>query len=136
MERLTHASLVKVNAGTRPKMTLVMRVNPAVHSITTPSMPISDCRGRCAGRSHSNTSTPSRARSRPPDAAEDGDNQVFGQELPHQPEPRGAEGAPDRKLTLTGLGSGQDRLATLTQAMRSTNPTAAPSASNAASRRG
>ena len=43
-------------------------------------------------------------------AAEDGDDQVLGKELPHQTEPRGAERASDRKFTLTCLGARQEQV--------------------------
>ena len=43
-------------------------------------------------------------------AAEDGDDQVLGEQLPHQAEPRGAERAPDRELTLTCLGARQEQV--------------------------
>ena len=43
-------------------------------------------------------------------AAEDGDDQVLGKELPHQTEPRRAERASDRQLTLTCLGARQEQV--------------------------
>ena len=41
---------------------------------------------------------------------EDGDHQIFDEQLPHQAKSRGAERAPDRELTLTCLGARQEQV--------------------------
>ena len=44
------------------------------------------------------------------DASKDGDDEILGQELPHQPEPRRTECPSDCQLTFTSLGTGQEQV--------------------------
>ena len=95
----------------------------SVKSRTTGSIRVSESRGISVGARARSGIDPGR-KDDTERAAEHGQQEALGQQLPDDPPPSGAERETDRELSLPGGARARRRCATLAQEMRSTSPTA------------